>query len=155
MSYWYANIYLFDCWWVSLRPRLECVAICKYLDENANQSIRHMLFFPAQASGYLQVVSRYAEQSDNLIRSYAICDHVILEGGGLSTYRVTQISTKNRYCEEINRFGDGKSNNHVVDSNIARIPIWHLPFHTTRTRSSIQSRGCDTAVLGCSYDHGA
>ena len=78
MSYWYANICSFDCWWVSLRPRLECVAICKYLDENANQSIRDMLFFPAQSSGYLQVVPRYAEQSDNLIRSYAICDHVIL-----------------------------------------------------------------------------
>ena len=53
MSYWYANICSFDCWWVSRRPRLECTAICKYLDEHADQSIKDLLLLPAQASGYM------------------------------------------------------------------------------------------------------
>ena len=63
LSYWYAGICSFDCWWVTLRPALECVAICKYLDQHATQIIRDLLFYPAEACGYsLQAPLRVQER---------------------------------------------------------------------------------------------
>lgn len=53
LSYWYAGICSFDCWWVTLRPALEYVAICKYLDQHATQIIKDLLFYPAEACGCL------------------------------------------------------------------------------------------------------
>ena len=52
LSYWYATICSFECWWTAPRSRMECTAICMYLETYADDCIRELLPFPAQACGY-------------------------------------------------------------------------------------------------------
>jgi hypothetical protein len=54
LSYWYGLILqASDAWWLLRRARLECMAICMYLDENSNdERLRELLRFPAEKCGY-------------------------------------------------------------------------------------------------------
>lgn len=52
LSYWYATICSFECWWTNPRSRMECTSICMYLENHADYSVRELLPFPAQACGY-------------------------------------------------------------------------------------------------------
>jgi Fungal Zn(2)-Cys(6) binuclear cluster domain/Fungal specific transcription factor domain len=61
LSCWYGNICTYDCWWTSLRSRIECLAICTYLDRNADDSITSLLDFPAKACGYRSAAATEAQ----------------------------------------------------------------------------------------------
>lgn len=51
LSHWYANLCEYDCWWVSIRTRSECAAICKFLERYGKDVGLHLLEKPAKACG--------------------------------------------------------------------------------------------------------
>lgn len=63
LSYWYATICPFKCWWTAPRSKTECTAICIYLEKYAKSSVRELLPIPAQACGYpLRSISSFAKE---------------------------------------------------------------------------------------------
>ncbi len=53
MSFWYAGLCTYDCWWTQQRSMVECRAICEYLETHAEDGrILQILRFPARACGY-------------------------------------------------------------------------------------------------------
>ncbi|KAL2863788.1 Zn(II)2Cys6 transcription factor domain-containing protein [Aspergillus lucknowensis] len=53
LSWWLALMLSVDLWWVNVRARSECVAICMYLEDSDDPLILRLLEYPAQVSGYL------------------------------------------------------------------------------------------------------
>lgn len=51
LCYWYAIMCAYDCWWISIRSRTECAAICLYLERYASNTIVSLLDTPARACG--------------------------------------------------------------------------------------------------------
>ena len=52
LSYWYANVAPFNCWWIGIRSKLEGAAICKYLEREAEDRIVSLLGYPAKGCGF-------------------------------------------------------------------------------------------------------
>lgn len=52
LAYWYAKMCSFDCWWIAVRSKLECTAICMYLKMHATSDIVTALRYPSQACGF-------------------------------------------------------------------------------------------------------
>lgn len=62
LSYWFAMLCKIDQWWIQDRVRLECKAVCMYLENNDDPRIINLLRFPAEACEY-----KLASQMQHLV----------------------------------------------------------------------------------------
>jgi hypothetical protein len=53
LSYWLAKMCSVKLWWIRSRVRLECMAICMYLENSDDSRILKLLESPAESCGYL------------------------------------------------------------------------------------------------------
>ena len=53
LGYWFAILCGVDQWWVQGRVKLECKAVCTYLEHHDDPRIVNLLEFPAEACGYV------------------------------------------------------------------------------------------------------
>jgi hypothetical protein len=59
LAYWYANMCAIDCWWITMRAKLDCANICIYLQQLGDKSLDPLITYLANACGYMK-----AENSD-------------------------------------------------------------------------------------------
>ncbi|KAK2757293.1 hypothetical protein FQN54_004807 [Arachnomyces sp. PD_36] len=52
LGHWFAILCGIDQWWIRDRVKLECRAVCTYLEHNDDSRIVKLLAFPAEACGY-------------------------------------------------------------------------------------------------------
>ncbi|KAL5333841.1 hypothetical protein BJX70DRAFT_403179 [Aspergillus crustosus] len=53
LSWWLALMLSVDLWWVNVRARSECAAICMYLEDSFDPLVLQLLEVPAQSCGYI------------------------------------------------------------------------------------------------------
>lgn len=77
LAWWLALMCYADQWWMDIRVRSECTAICMKLEDSDDPTVLKLLEFPARTCGYLLRHVQEREDSVRAITSVAPSDLVL------------------------------------------------------------------------------